>query len=566
MTNAHERRRARGATSLRARDAALPERRAAHRPSEDLLGRRRDRPLPPPARAPRAAPDGLRRVRPAGREPRDQDRRAPARLDGRIDRLLPAPVPLVGHLDRLVARDRDRTNRATTAGRSGSSSSCSAPASPTAKRRPSSGARTTRRCSPTSRSTPTGAASAAARSSRCASSSSGSCGSPTTPSGCWTTSTRSTGPSTSRRCSATGSGAREGAEVTFRCEELGDRLPGLHDAPGHAVRRDVLRDGARAPRRDCGWPRAPSTSRRCASTSTVALNESNEERGNAEKPKTGVPLGRTVTNPVNGEQIPMYVADYVLMEYGTGAIMAVPAHDERDYAFARAFELPIRRVIAPAGGDVEAEDDAALHRRRRARQLARGLRRHAQPRGARRDRALARREGKGHASVNYRLRDWLVSRQRYWGCPIPIVYCEQLRDRAGARRRAAGRAARRRGLRAEGPLAAGGGRGLGRTRRARRAAARRGARPTRWTPSSTPPGTSCATATPHNDAGRVGPGGAARVDAGRPVHRRRRARDPAPDVRALLHARRSPTSGTSTSRSRSRRCSRRGWSPRTARR
>src|SRR6202000_2118302 len=82
----------------------------------------------------------------------------------------------------------------------------------------------------------------------------------------------------------------------------------------------------------------------------VALNETNEERGNAEKPKTGVALGRTVTNPVNGEQIPMYVADYVLMEYGTGAIMAVPAHDERDYAFAKAFNLPIRRVIEPAGG------------------------------------------------------------------------------------------------------------------------------------------------------------------------------------------------------------------------
>src|SRR6202034_1991661 len=78
-----------------------------------------------------------------------------------------------------------------------------------------------------------------------------------------------------------------------------------------------------------------------------AAGVSNSERGAADKPKTGVPLGRSVTNPVNGEQIPMYVADYVLMEYGTGAIMAVPAHDERDYAFARAFDLPIRRVIAP---------------------------------------------------------------------------------------------------------------------------------------------------------------------------------------------------------------------------
>src|SRR6185369_16503868 len=76
-----------------------------------------------------------------------------------------------------------------------------------------------------------------------------------------------------------------------------------------------------------------------------ALRSSSEERGSEEREKTGVPLGRTVTNPVNGEEIPMFVADYVLMEYGTGAIMAVPAHDVRDHEFARAFDLPIRRVI-----------------------------------------------------------------------------------------------------------------------------------------------------------------------------------------------------------------------------
>src|SRR6201999_701025 len=76
-----------------------------------------------------------------------------------------------------------------------------------------------------------------------------------------------------------------------------------------------------------------------------SLTESAERRGDVDKPKTGVPLGRTVTNPVNGKQLPMYVADYVLMEYGTGAIMAVPAHDDRDYAFAQAFDLPITRVI-----------------------------------------------------------------------------------------------------------------------------------------------------------------------------------------------------------------------------
>ena len=91
---------------LRAGDAALPQRRAPHRPPEDLLGRRRDRPLPPAHRPPRAAPDGLRRVRAAGREPCDQDRRASARVDRQVDRVLPAPVPRVGHLDRLDPRVR----------------------------------------------------------------------------------------------------------------------------------------------------------------------------------------------------------------------------------------------------------------------------------------------------------------------------------------------------------------------------------------------------------------------------------------------------------------------------
>jgi leucyl-tRNA synthetase len=220
-------------------------------------------------------------------------------------------------------------------------------------------------------------------------------------------------------------GRSEGAEVTFRCEELGI------DYPVFTTRPDTLFGATffvMAPEHPDVLRLAKGTDYEQQVRDYVnhAITESGEERGDIDMPKTGVPLGRTVVNPVNGEQIPAYVADYVLMEYGTGAIMAVPAHDERDYAFARAFGLPIRRVIEGTDADSSPDEHGLPY-------TGDGPLVNSNPEfdGLDNRKALAEivawldRRGSGHASVNYRLRDWLVSRQRYWGCPIPIVYCER---------------------------------------------------------------------------------------------------------------------------------------------
>ena len=206
-------------------------------------------------------------------------------------------------------------------------------------------------------------------------------------------------------------GRSEGAEVTFRCEELGI------DFPVFTTRPDTLFGATFF----VLAPEHPDVLRLRDSPEVReyvnrAITESAEDRGDEHKEKTGVPLGRTVTNPVNGEQIPVFVADYVLLEYGTGAVMAVPAHDTRDHEFAEKFDLEIRRVVDC--GELPCTDDGplvnsgrfdGLNNREAYEAIVDWL----------------ESEGKGKRAVSYRLRDWLLSRQRYWGCPIPIVRCER---------------------------------------------------------------------------------------------------------------------------------------------
>jgi len=141
--------------------------------------------------------------------------------------------------------------------------------------------------------------------------------------------------------------------------------------------------------------------------------------------KEGLFTGRYCINPVTGEKIPIFVANFVLFDYGTGAIMAVPTHDQRDFEFARKYNLPMRVVIQPLGEELREETMTGAYE-------GEGILVHSGPfNGMRNLEALEsiasylETEGKGNKTVNYRLRDWNISRQRYWGAPIPIIYCEK---------------------------------------------------------------------------------------------------------------------------------------------
>ena len=154
-----------------------------------------------------------------------------------------------------------------------------------------------------------------------------------------------------------------------------------------------------------------------------ARRQTEIERLATEKEKTGVFLGIHAVNRLNGEQIPIFIADYALMGYGTGAVMGVPAHDQRDFEFAKKYDLPIKVVVAPSGWDGGELKEAYLEEGTMVNSgQFNGL---PSSKGKEAIADFVQSQKLGRRAVSYRLRDWLISRQRYWGTPIPIIYCDR---------------------------------------------------------------------------------------------------------------------------------------------
>jgi leucyl-tRNA synthetase len=216
-------------------------------------------------------------------------------------------------------------------------------------------------------------------------------------------------------------GRSEGAEILFRIEELDI------DIPVFTTRADTL-FGATffvlAPEHPLVPKLVEGTPQQAEVLDYVRRSAARTFAEREEKEKDGVPTGRFATNPVNDARLPIWVADYVLMEYGSGAIMAVPAHDDRDYEFARRYDLPIKPVIVPIDGS---EPELPYEAKSEEAKLAdsaqfSGL---PAPEGEQQIVNWLGERGRGRRAVSYRLRDWLISRQRYWGCPIPVIHCER---------------------------------------------------------------------------------------------------------------------------------------------
>jgi leucyl-tRNA synthetase len=216
-------------------------------------------------------------------------------------------------------------------------------------------------------------------------------------------------------------GRSEGAEILFRVEERD------LDIPVFTTRADTLfgatffvlaPEHPLVPKLVAGTPQEPEV---LAYVRRTAARSFAEREG---KEKDGVETGLFATNPINDARLPIWVADYVLMEYGSGAIMAVPAHDQRDFEFAQKYDLPIQQVVTPADGSEAELPYVAKSEEARLVNSGQFSGRPA-PEGEKAIVEWLGEHARGRPAVSYRLRDWLISRQRYWGCPIPVVHCER---------------------------------------------------------------------------------------------------------------------------------------------
>lgn len=219
-------------------------------------------------------------------------------------------------------------------------------------------------------------------------------------------------------------GRSEGAKVIFRVQETGDEIPIFTTRPDTLWGVTFL---SLAPEHPLIEKLVMGTEHEARVMPFVRnLRAQNRTEREVEKrEKVGVFTGFHVVNPVNGDVVPLWVASFALMTYGTGAVMSVPAHDQRDFEFARAYHLPIRVVIQPPDRSLDPATMTAAY-------VEPGIMVHSGPFSGRKNTeamgaitAWLAEKGYGEAAVTYRLRDWLLSRQRYWGAPIPIIYCDR---------------------------------------------------------------------------------------------------------------------------------------------